>query len=121
MQHNKPIFPPKDFKTSVLDSVLKNTENLKQKVQLIKNWQQTIRSKKIYAFKEKQLQVSFLHTFFGDILGYDYDTHLSVIHLSNEIKTTKDQTKVDGALGYFTYNAEEEKMQGDVRVQQFPL
>jgi hypothetical protein len=116
MRHDKPIFTPKDFKPEVLENVMKNTENLKEKVQLIKNWQKSIHNKKVEASKEEELRDPFLHTFFGEILGYSYQTHLTETQLRSEVKTTKDQTKADGALGYFAINSEEEKIIGDVRV-----
>jgi hypothetical protein len=116
MRHNKPIFTPKDFKPEVLENVMKNTENLKQKVQLIKDWQKYIHNKKVYLSTEIELQAPFLHTFFGEILGYAYQTHLPETQLHREVKTTKDQTKADGALGYFVIDSEEEKIIGDVRV-----
>lgn len=116
MRHEKPIFTPKDFKPEVLDNVMRSTENLKEKVQLIKNWQKSIHNKKVEASKEEELQAPFLHTFFGEILGYSYQTHLTETQLRSEVKTAKDQTKADGALGYFTLNTEEEKIIGDVRV-----
>jgi hypothetical protein len=116
MRHDKPIFTPKDFKPEVLDNVMRGTENLKEKVQLIKNWQKSIHNKKVEASKEEELRDTFLHTFFGEILGYAYQTHLTETQLRSEVKTTKDQTKADGALGYFAINSEEEKIIGDVRV-----
>ncbi len=116
MRNEKPIFTPKDFKPEVLDNVMRNTENLKQKVQLIKDWQKSIHNKKVEASTEIELQALFLHTFFGEILGYAHQTHLTETQLRSEVKTAKDQTKADGALGYFAIDTEEEKIVGDVRV-----
>ena len=69
MRYEKPIFTPKDFMPEVLDNVMRSTENLKHKVQLIKNWQKSIHTKKVEASKEEELRDSFLHTFLAKFLG----------------------------------------------------
>ena len=116
MRHDKPIFPPKDFKQNILINVIKGIGNLEHKKQLIKNWQKSIVTKKINTAKEEELQADFLYSFFGEILEYSYQQHEPNTQLRLEVKTKKDQTKADGALGYFVYDAQTETLESDVRV-----
>ncbi|TAD95434.1 MAG: hypothetical protein EAZ97_15475 [Bacteroidetes bacterium] len=115
MRHDKPIFSSKDFKKDVFRNVLSSVENLDKKVKIIQNWQKSIISKKINTAKEEELQADFLYQFFGEILGYPYQQHLESTQLRLEVKTLKDQSKADGALGYFEFDQEKQSLKGDIR------
>ncbi len=115
MLHDKPIFSANDFKTDVVEPFYIGVENRQHKVKLVREWQQLIASKQIYAKKEEELQTPFLHTFFGEILGYPYQEHLPTTQIRVEVKTEQDQTKADGALGFFVYDANTQSIQSEVK------
>jgi hypothetical protein len=115
MLHDKPIFSANDFKTDVVEPFYAGVENRQHKVKLVKEWQQLIVSKQIYAKKEEELQTPFLHTFFGEILGYPYQEHLPTTQIRVEVKTEQDQSKADGALGFFVYDANTQSIQSEVK------
>ncbi len=101
MQSHSRIFTDKylDIKSAPLKKALYS--DLDEKKALIKDWQEGIRSGRILQAKEEQLQSSFLHLFFGDMLGYAHSKRAAVWNLEEEQKTFADSTKMDGALGFF--------------------
>ncbi len=101
------IFSKKDIKQKIAGSTVIDIPDKKQKIKLIENWQNNIVSRKIFKTKEEELQAHFLHTFFGNILGYNYSSPTKW-NLSIETKTIFDNTKADGALGYFKLTEEKE-------------
>ncbi len=111
MKH-KTIFSRKEIKKKVKNFTLRKIKNKSEKIFLIKNWQENIKSKKILFQKEEELQTLFLHTFFGEILSYNYKNS-EKWNLSIETKTNFDATKSDGALGFF--KMDNEKIISDVR------
>lgn len=104
MEHQT-IFSVKDLKRRVKNFLPEQINNKDEKLKIIKNWQSNITSGKILKQKEEELQTHFLHTFFGDILNYDYKNPNNW-NLSIEVKTSFDATKADGALGYFGIDKE---------------
>ena len=107
------IFSRKEIKKKVKNFVFSKIGDRAEKFLLIKNWQENIKNKKIYHQKEEELQSQFLHTFFGNILNYNYQ-NAEKWNLSIETKTNFDATKSDGSLGFFKFENEEIKQ--DIRV-----
>ena len=72
---------------------------------ILGNWQESIKNGNYDKTKETRVQSAFLSKFFGIILGYS-EMHDSPEewYLINEAKTEIDDTKADGALGYFSKN-----------------
>lgn len=94
------IFSVKDLKQRVCNFITEKINDREDKIKTIENWQSNITSGKILKQKEEELQTLFLHTFFGDILNYEYKNP-EKWNLSIEVKTDFDATKADGALGFF--------------------
>ncbi|MEZ4525955.1 MAG: N-6 DNA methylase [Desulfobacterales bacterium] len=115
MQSHSRIFTDKylDIKSAPLEKAL--SSDWEEKKALIRDWQEGIRSGRILQTKEEQLQSSFLHLFFGDVLGYAHSKGAAVWNLEEEQKTLADSTKMDGALGFFSLNADG-KTAADIRV-----
>ncbi|MEZ4528472.1 MAG: TaqI-like C-terminal specificity domain-containing protein [Desulfobacterales bacterium] len=105
MQSHSRIFTDKylDIKSAPLEKIL--SSGLEEKKALIRDWQEGIRSGRILQAKEEQLQSSFLHLFFGDVLGYAHSKGAAVWNLEEEQKTLADSTKMDGALGFFSLDS----------------
>ncbi len=102
------IFTDKDIQKkagNVLD-IFKPSE-LKAKKRIIQNWQKSIKNKIVIAKNETQLQAEFLHKFFGEVLGYPYESHENLRQLETELKTLMDGKTPDGALGYFSISQKE--------------
>ena len=72
---------------------------------ILGNWQESIKNGNYDKTKETRVQSAFLSKFFGIILSYS-EMHDSPEewYLINEAKTEIDDTKADGALGYFSKN-----------------
>lgn len=76
--------------------------NYERTKSLINNWQSAIRQGNYDKTKETQLQVGFLDAFFYGVLGYSrIQDGNDEWNLINEAKTEFDETRADGALGYF--------------------
>lgn len=99
MEHQT-IFAVKDLKRRVNNFLTEKISNRNDKINIIENWQKNITSGKILKQKEEELQSLFLHTFFGDVLNYEYKNPKKW-NLRVEVKTEFDATKADGALGFF--------------------
>ena len=77
----------------------------------VKKEHKTIFKKWIESFKkEAEISSDFLNDIFGNILSYEIDNSKGKFNLLKEVNTEKDGTCVDGVLGYF------EKEQQDNRV-----
>ena len=113
MEHQT-IFAVKDLKRKLSNFLDENINNKQAKIKAIQNWQESINSGKILKQKEEELQSLFIYTFFGDILGYDYQ-NAENWNLSIETRTEFDAKKSDGALGYFYIDASK-KIKQDIRV-----
>lgn len=111
MKHQT-IFSTKDIKRRLKSFLSGKIQKRYEKLELIQNWQQNINSGKIIKQKEEELQSRFLHTFFGEILEYDYKNP-EEWNLIEEAKTNFDASKADGALGYFSIDKNIKK---DIRV-----
>lgn len=96
-----PIFSQKEIKEKLLIFLPKEIPNYAEKIKAVQKFQKAILSSKIKTTKEESLQADFLNLFFGEILGYDYQNPKNW-SLEKELKSKTDQTKVDGALGYFS-------------------
>jgi hypothetical protein len=109
-----PIFSKKYLDTKTQNFHLSQFPEIGQKLTLIQKWQTGIKSGKILKQKEEEeLQSEFLNLFFGEVIGYDYTPDAPRWYLSKEHKSGTDNTKADGALGYFWLFGQERK--ADVR------
>ncbi len=113
MKHQT-IFATKDIKRRLQFFLSKNIKNKLEKIEYVKNWQENIKTGKIIKQKEEELQSRFLHTFFGEILEYDYKNPKEW-DLIEEAKTNFDATKADGALGFFSID-KNKNIINDIRV-----
>jgi hypothetical protein len=57
---------------SIMMQFMTSVENVESKKQIITQWQEMIVSGKIFQLAETQLDVSFTHQIFGNVLGYEY-------------------------------------------------
>lgn len=78
---------------------------------IIKSFVQELESGKIEKQKEEEIKSRFIHSFFGDVLGFNYGNS-NEWQLREEKKSEVDGKKADAALGYFS----SEKANDDVRV-----
>ena len=113
MKHQT-IFATKDIKRRLQNFLSENIKNKLEKIEYVKNWQENIKTGKIIKQKEEELQSRFLHTFFGEILEYDYKNPKEW-DLIEEAKTNFDATKADGALGFFSID-KNKNIINDIRV-----
>ncbi len=98
------------FNKKLLQSYLNNFDfpkdyNFARVQKILGNWQESIKNGNYDKTKETRIQSAFLSKFFGIILGYS-EMHDSPEewYMINEAKTEIDDTKADGALGYFSKN-----------------
>ncbi len=113
MKHQT-IFAKKDINRRLRNFLSEKIQNRYKKIELIQNWQQNINSGKIIKQKEEELQSRFLHTFFGDILEYNYKNPTQW-NLIEEARTSFDASKADGALGFFSID-KNKNIKTDIRV-----
>jgi hypothetical protein len=100
---HEPIFSPKDFERqkAEIEILMSRIPNLESRREIVEQWQDAIEYERLQNKKEEDIQGEFLHKFFGEILGYQYGTHLEEENLRLEASTLYDFTKPDGALGFF--------------------
>lgn len=112
---HEPIFSPKDFERqkAEIETLLNRIPDLENRRKIVEQWQDAIEYERLQNKKEEDIQGEFLHKFFGDILGYQYGTHLEEENLRLEASTLYDFTKPDGVLGFFRNN---EQQTSEVRV-----
>ena len=113
MEHQT-IFSVKDLKRRIAVFLEETIKDKPAKIKTIQTWQENIYSGKILKQKEEELQSLFIHTFFGDILEYEYQ-NANNWNISIETRTDFDAKKSDGALGYFTID-NEQSIKSDIRV-----
>lgn len=106
MQHQS-IFAPKYIKNKLSNFSLSDIPDVEAKKQKISDWQIAIKKGSIKKTKEEALQADFLNTFFGEVLGYDFNRTGDKWHLEKEFKSVVDGSKADGALGYFSINEQD--------------
>ena len=104
------LFSDKDFKPEQLNTFLQNVSQLEEKKSIIHNWQKAIANGKVQKSKEEQIKSEFLDKFFGQVLGYNYESHEAEWNLEKEFKSIADNKKPDAALGFF-----DQKDKADVR------
>lgn len=73
---------------------------LRKKREIIQNWVDSFATNKIDYFKEEEVKSRFIMELFGQLLGYNYQNP-GVWLCREEVKTDKDATKPDAALGVF--------------------
>ena len=95
------VFSSKDFKPEQLATFFQGIPQLEEKKQVIRNWQKAIENGKVQKSKEEQIKSEFLDKFFGQVLGYVYESHEAVWNLEKEFKSISDNKKPDAALGFF--------------------
>jgi type I restriction-modification system DNA methylase subunit len=96
----KNIFANKDFAQTELNAVMGDITQLEQKKKIILQWQKYIESGKIFQLSETQLDMSFIHQIFGDLLGYEYQNETNW-QIEIKPKAIQDATRPDAVLGYF--------------------
>lgn len=104
------LFSSKDFKPEQLNTFFQKIPQLDEKKQIIANWQKAIANGKVQKSKEEQIKSEFLDKFFGQVLGYNYESHEAEWNLEKEFKSIADNKKPDAALGFFN-----QKDKADVR------
>jgi type I restriction-modification system DNA methylase subunit len=99
------------FNKKVLHNRLKNysIDSLEEKLEKIKNWQQSL--SKIKGLNEKRLQSAFLKALFEDILSYENTPQKDEWTLDIEATTDIDAKHPDGILGFFE-RVENEEIRG---------
>lgn len=95
------LFSAKDFKPELLATFYQSIPQLDEKKQVIRNWQKAIENGKVQKSKEEQIKSEFLDKFFGQVLGYTYESHEAEWNLEKEFKSISDGKKPDAALGFF--------------------
>jgi len=95
------IFGDRNYKQKLAGFSMESIPDLANKTRLIENFIRSIESGKIEKAKEEAIQADFLNTFFGDVLGYDYNDP-NTWNLEKEFKSFIDGTKADGVLGFFS-------------------
>ncbi|OEG62273.1 MAG: hypothetical protein BHK79_07095 [Halanaerobium sp. MDAL1] len=92
---------PNLFNKKILNNRIKDfsVENIDEKIEKIKNWQQSL--SKIKGLNEKRLQSAFLKAIFEDILGYENSPQKEEWTLDIEATTDVDAKHPDGILGFF--------------------
>jgi type I restriction-modification system DNA methylase subunit len=95
------LFSAKDFKPELLATFYQSIPQLDDKKQVIRNWQKAIENGKVQKSKEEQIKSEFLDKFFGQVLGYTYESHEAEWNLEKEFKSISDGKKPDAALGFF--------------------
>ncbi|HAO20122.1 MAG TPA: restriction endonuclease subunit M, partial [Desulfobacteraceae bacterium] len=115
MQIHDRIFSDKYLETKAAGVDVLQVKDIEKKLEIVKDWQAGISSKRILNAKEEELQSAFLYRFFGDILGYVYAKGAKLWHLDVEQKTLADSSRMDGALGFFSLD-ENGKTLSDIRV-----
>ena len=95
------VFSSKDFKPEQLATFFQGIPQLEEKKQVIRNWQKAIENGKVQKSKEEQIKSEFLDKFFGQVLGYVYESHEAEWNLEKEFKSISDNKKPDAALGFF--------------------
>ncbi len=110
---NLTVFSRKDIKKRIRNFSFTKIKNKDDKTYRIGNWIKNIESGKILMQKEEELQSLFLHTFFGEVLSYDYQNPNNW-NLMEEAKMKFDATKSDGALGFFSID-ENKNIKRDIR------
>lgn len=92
---------PNLFNKKILSNRLKDfaIENIDEKIEKIKSWQQSL--SKIKGLNEKRLQSAFLKAIFEDILGYENSPQKDEWTLDIEATTDVDAKHPDGILGFF--------------------
>ncbi|UXE65673.1 MAG: N-6 DNA methylase [Chryseotalea sp. WA131a] len=104
------LFSPKDLKPEQLNTFIQKVLQLEEKKTIIRNWQKAIANGKVQKSKEEQIKGEFLDKFFGQVLGYSYESHEPEWNLEKEFKSISDNKKPDAALGFF-----DQKEKNDVR------
>jgi len=114
MKEHQTIFSIKELKSKIKSAFVDGIPNKKEKIEIIKNWQESIISGKVINSKEEEIKPFFLTQFFGDILGYEYKNSTNW-NLRLENKSEFDSSKADAALGFFKIK-EQQELKKDVRV-----
>jgi hypothetical protein len=95
------LFSSKDLKPEQLNTFIQDVPQLEEKKTIIRNWQKAIANGKVQKSKEEQIKGEFLDKFFGQVLGYSYESHEAEWNLEKELKSIADNKKPDAALGFF--------------------
>lgn len=107
----KPIFSENFLSRYLADFVASTIPNIREIVNKIQSLNAELNTGKLNSLKEEEVKSRFIHSFFGDILGFNYGNS-EWWHLREEKKSAIDGKKADAALGYFT----SDKTNDDVRI-----
>ncbi len=114
MKEHQTIFSIKELKSKIQSAFVGDIPNKKEKIEIIKNWQESIISGKVLNSKEEEIKPFFLTQIFGDVLGYEYKNSENW-NLRLENKSEFDSSRADAALGFFKI-IEQQELKKDVRV-----
>ncbi len=95
------VFSSRDFKPEHLITFFQGIPEREEKIKIIQNWQKAIVNGTVKKKKEEQLKGEFLDKFFGQVLGYPYESHEAEYNVEKEFKSISDSKKPDAALGFF--------------------
>lgn len=100
----------------LVDFKLSNIPKIRLARDIIKGFVMELNSGKIEKLKEEEIASRFINDFFGNVLGFNYGNS-NFWTLSEEVKTKVDGTKVDGALGYFSKNKNENDVRAVIEIK----
>ena len=98
------IFNQKYLKKQLDSYEQKNIKSFGRKFQIIINWNRSLTESNLEKTKEEAIQGDFLYQIFTNVLGYKNRIGSQEWNLQQEQKTEMDNTKSDGALGFFSDN-----------------
>ena len=102
------VFSSKDFKPELLNTFFQSIDQREEKIKTIRNWQKAIENGTVHKKKEEQLKGEFLDKFFGQVLGYPYESHEAEWNIEKEFKSISDGKKPDAALGFFNQQGKQD-------------
>ena len=111
-----PIFTDNFLSHCLPDFKLTSVTNIRGITLMIKFLIEEFESGKIKAMKEEEFKPRFITTFFGDILGFNYENSLKW-HLKNEKKSVVDATKADSTLGYFFVDSAKDSVRAVIEIK----
>jgi len=114
-EEDRRLFATSVQRNAVSAYPLESLPDLEQKLAVAAAWASDVSSGKIKRFKEEEKQRPFLDAIFRDLLGYTTPEGRQTWNLRQEQKTKLDATKADGALGFYSYTGDSDRIVADVR------
>ena len=114
-EEDRRLFATSVQRNAVSAYPLESLPDLEQKLAVAAAWASDVSSGKIKRFKVEEKQRAFLDAIFRDLLGYTTPEGRQTWNLRQEQKTKLDATKADGALGFYSYTGDSDRIVADVR------